>query len=296
MAGATFMAAAGPLPSLVASIAGINGAQTEVVLVNSLGSGVVKAAGVLAVATLFSKGVVKLSVWSVVRSSACYLVSILLIVCIILDDSIEWWAAPACLLAYALYVTAMLFDGSLRSVSERMLPRLAPKPATPDCAANTLAKCSEIGADVHDGPQAAQTDSGTKGLLWRLEAIVLRTFKSSLSYVIPDCRKPGSEKFFVVTFALSGCFIAVAAYVLVWMLAVVGSTFGIPDSTLGQTLLSISSTFVISSVLALREGLGNVAVSSLLGSNIFDLLLGLGLPWLLQTSVFKQELRRRGQI
>ena len=69
VANGTFIAAAGSLPSLIASIAGINGAQTDLVLVNSLGSGVLKAAGVLAVARLVSPAVV--SVVPLLGSSDC---------------------------------------------------------------------------------------------------------------------------------------------------------------------------------------------------------------------------------
>ena len=37
---------------------------------------------------------------------------------------------------------------------------------------------------------------------------------------------------------------------------------------------------MISSIVVARKNLGNMAVSNALGSNIFDILVGLGLPWI----------------
>jgi len=38
-----------------------------------------------------------------------------------------------------------------------------------------------------------------------------------------------------------------------------------------------------------RNGLGDMAVSNALGSNIFDILLCLGLPWVLKTTIMGEE-------
>lgn len=40
---------------------------------------------------------------------------------------------------------------------------------------------------------------------------------------------------------------------------------------------------LVASILAARQGLGNMAVSNAFGSNTFNILIGLGLPWFLYT-------------
>ena len=293
IAGGTFLAAAGSIPSLVASIVGLNVAQADVAVSSALGSGMLKATGVLGIAVLFSKGAVKLNVWSVFRSTALYLGSVLLILFIALDERIQWFEAVACLVFYGLYVTAMLFHESLRSVGKRLLGCSAPEKSSLECAEDQVIKCSVVIVieDSTDDVPQAPAHSASKGPLQRMTAMVLRPFECLLSFVIPDCRQPETEKFFVLTFALSGCLIGVASYILVWMLAIIGFTFGIPESVLSLTFMSIASALpdVISSVMAVRQGLGNATVSCLLGSNIFDLLFGLGLPWFLQSSALHSE-------
>lgn len=51
-------------------------------------------------------------------------------------------------------------------------------------------------------------------------------------------------------------------------------------------LVGTSIPDALSSVLVARDGKGDMAVSNAIGSNVFDILLGLGFPWLLATLVF----------
>lgn len=68
-----------------------------------------------------------------------------------------------------------------------------------------------------------------------------------------------------------------------------GFTFGIPDSVLGLTFLSVSVTLpdVMAAVLVVRKGYGDMAVCYILGTNIFEVLVGLGFPWFIQTILIK---------
>ena len=61
-----------------------------------------------------------------------------------------------------------------------------------------------------------------------------------------------------------------------------GNAFGIPIEVMGLTFLAAGTSVpdLLSSVIVARKGLGDMAVSSSVGSNIFDILIGLPLPWL----------------
>lgn len=103
-----------------------------------------------------------------------------------------------------------------------------------------------------------------------------------LHFTVPDCRRPSMRKWFPLTFTLSVVWIGGVSYVAVWMVTIIGYTLGIPDSVAGITLLAAGTSIpeVISSVIVARSGLGNMAICNLLGSNIFDVLFCLGVPWL----------------
>ncbi|XP_031967428.1 sodium/potassium/calcium exchanger 4 isoform X2 [Corvus moneduloides] len=102
---------------------------------------------------------------------------------------------------------------------------------------------------------------------------------------IPNCSKPRWEKCFMLTFILSTLWIALFSYFMVWMVTVIGYTLGIPDVIMGITFLAAGTSVpdCMASLIVARQGLGDMAVSNTVGSNVFDILVGLGVPWGLQT-------------
>ncbi|XP_054243989.1 sodium/potassium/calcium exchanger 1 [Indicator indicator] len=104
---------------------------------------------------------------------------------------------------------------------------------------------------------------------------------------LPDIRNPDSKKFFVITFFGSIIWIAAFSYLMVWWAHQVGETIGISEEIMGLTILAAGTSIpdLITSVIVARKGLGDMAVSSSVGSNIFDITVGLPVPWFLY-SVF----------
>ncbi|XP_019953244.1 sodium/potassium/calcium exchanger 4 isoform X3 [Paralichthys olivaceus] len=106
-----------------------------------------------------------------------------------------------------------------------------------------------------------------------------------LYLTVPNCAKPRWERFFMLSFILSTVWIAVFSYFMVWMVTVIGYTLGIPDVIMGITFLAAGTSVpdCIASLIVARQGLGDMAVSNTIGSNVFDILVGLGVPWAIQT-------------
>ncbi|XP_040818907.1 sodium/potassium/calcium exchanger 2 isoform X3 [Ochotona curzoniae] len=106
---------------------------------------------------------------------------------------------------------------------------------------------------------------------------------------LPDVRKASSRKFFPITFFGSITWIAVFSYLMVWWAHQVGETIGISEEIMGLTILAAGTSIpdLITSVIVARKGLGDMAVSSSVGSNIFDITVGLPLPWLLYTIIHR---------
>uniref|UniRef100_A0A8C9Q095 Solute carrier family 24 member 4 n=1 Tax=Spermophilus dauricus TaxID=99837 RepID=A0A8C9Q095_SPEDA len=108
-----------------------------------------------------------------------------------------------------------------------------------------------------------------------------------LCVTIPNCSKPRWEKLFMVTFITATLWIAVFSYFMVWLVTIIGYTLGIPDVIMGITFLAAGTSVpdCMASLIVARQGLGDMAVSNTIGSNVFDILVGLGIPWGLQTMV-----------
>ncbi|XP_038146777.1 sodium/potassium/calcium exchanger 2-like isoform X1 [Cyprinodon tularosa] len=100
---------------------------------------------------------------------------------------------------------------------------------------------------------------------------------------LPDVRRETSQRFFPITFIGSICWIAFFSYLMVWWAHQVGETFWITEEIMGLTILAAGTSIpdLITSVIVARKGLGDMAVSSSVGSNIFDITVGLPFPWLL---------------
>ncbi|XP_069544526.1 sodium/potassium/calcium exchanger 1 isoform X1 [Brachyistius frenatus] len=104
---------------------------------------------------------------------------------------------------------------------------------------------------------------------------------------VPDVRNQKYKKFFAATFLGSILWIAVFSYLMVWWAHQVGETIGISEEIMGLTILAAGTSIpdLITSVIVARKGLGDMAVSSSVGSNIFDITVGLPVPWLLYSSM-----------
>ncbi|CAG5928867.1 unnamed protein product [Menidia menidia] len=100
---------------------------------------------------------------------------------------------------------------------------------------------------------------------------------------LPDVRRESAERFFPIAFIGSICWIAFFSYLMVWWAHQVGETFWITEEIMGLTILAAGTSIpdLITSVIVARKGLGDMAVSSSVGSNIFDITVGLPFPWLI---------------
>ena len=65
------------------------------------------------------------------------------------------------------------------------------------------------------------------------------------------------DRWYMVTFAMAIVWIAAFSYIMVWMVAVIGFTFGIPDSIMGITFLAAGTSVpdAMASVMVARQGI-----------------------------------------
>eukprot|EP00929_Paragymnodinium_shiwhaense_P115713 TRINITY_DN84752_c0_g1_i1.p2 TRINITY_DN84752_c0_g1~~TRINITY_DN84752_c0_g1_i1.p2 ORF type:complete len:591 (+),score=134.79 TRINITY_DN84752_c0_g1_i1:69-1841(+) len=96
-----------------------------------------------------------------------------------------------------------------------------------------------------------------------------------------------TEKMFVFTFLVSLLWIAGFSFFLVWWVEILGELLRIPYIIMAFTLLAAGTSIpdLVSSMAVARAGEGDMAISSSIGSNIFDILVGLPVPWMLKIMV-----------
>ncbi|WP_347839654.1 calcium/sodium antiporter [uncultured Draconibacterium sp.] len=102
-------------------------------------------------------------------------------------------------------------------------------------------------------------------------------FDRVLCFVFP---KP---KHYYLVFFISIVIIAALSWGLVELAVIISHELHIPEAIIALTVLAIGTSIpdLFSSLIVARQGRGDMAVSNAVGSNIFDILVGLGLPFLL---------------
>ncbi|KAM7093908.1 sodium/potassium/calcium exchanger 2 isoform 1-T1 [Molossus nigricans] len=142
----------------------------------------------------------------------------------------------------------------------------------------------ETGEDEEDQPLSLAWPSNPRK---QVTFLIVLPIVLPLWVTLPDVRKTSSRKFFPITFFGSITWIAIFSYLMVWWAHQVGETIGISEEIMGLTILAAGTSIpdLITSVIVARKGLGDMAVSSSVGSNIFDITVGLPLPWLLYTII-----------
>ncbi|XP_072376378.1 sodium/potassium/calcium exchanger 3 isoform X1 [Diabrotica undecimpunctata] len=105
-------------------------------------------------------------------------------------------------------------------------------------------------------------------------------------FTIPDCEAKRFKKWFPLTFVMCIVWIGSLSYAVAWMITIIGDTLKIPDSVMGITFLAAGTSVpeAVSSVIVAKQGHGSMGISNSIGSNTFDILLCLGLPWFIKAT------------
>lgn len=112
-----------------------------------------------------------------------------------------------------------------------------------------------------------------------------------LYLTVPNCQNEEKRKgrfTYIISFVMSIAWIGVFTYFMVWWAETLTETISGEDDdgaieVTGLVLLAAGTSVpdLITSVVVARAGHGDMAVSSSIGSNIFDICFGLPLPWFL---------------
>ncbi|KAG7368186.1 CaCA family Na+/Ca+ antiporter [Nitzschia inconspicua] len=123
--------------------------------------------------------------------------------------------------------------------------------------------------------------------------VLLFPLRLMMHFTLPDVRsldengEPTSSigKAFFSTF-MCLIWLVAGSYAMVASLEALAALLDIPDAVIGFTVSAAGTSLpnYVASKVAAENGFGNQAVSNAFGSNTFNIMVGLGLPWMLYTS------------
>lgn len=301
VAGATFMAAGSSAPELATSVIGVFVAKDDIGVTGVIGSAVFNITLVIAVCALAAEHAFVLNWYSVCRDCFCYLICIIALLIVIGNDIVSWPESLAFLLLYVIYCVFMAFNSSIENYCADKLPvpqswrtAQADSGTEKDVETEQNDESSKIEQeqkklmeeDLIENPlkKPLKLDVG----LWKVICwYVMFPLKALAVFTIPDCRRHKWSRWFVVSFLVSIAWISLYSYFMVWMITIIGFTLGVPDNVMGLTFIAagVSVPDALSGIAVVKEGHGDMAVSNAIGSNVFDILVCLGLPWFIKTAI-----------
>lgn len=265
VAGATLMAAGASSPELFSNIVSVYITKSDLGFGTIVGSEVFNHLVIVGGVAWCRDGPQRLDPATCVRDTGAYLLSLGLLLLAVSDVNrrnsdgavvvIRFVTTAPLVAGYAAYVFLC------SEVGRGLLTRwVGPGPVKDEEEAEPLLPCNE---------ESNQEDQ--KSLA---NAVVRWTLPSSAPYL-------GSLVAVVWMSAL--------AYVMVVVLERVARDCGVSTAIVGITVSAVGTSWpnYVSSTAAARRGEANMAVSNALGSNVFNLCIALGLPWLVYPLVYR---------
>lgn len=315
VAGATFMAAGSSAPELFSSTMSLVSPEAN----NELGIGTIVGSAVFNIlmiiggtAIFCGKDRLYLDWRPIARDAFFYSASIIGVYFIFEDGEVQYWEGIVSVLLYLGYVLFMCFNQQAMELMERiggpskqgggsgevefndpasgdLESKLTSAAATNGSGKNSVHPEAEMNgggeseaADTgeEDSDPFSLPDKGTDYPLWLLSL----PWYFAFTYTVPDC-KPGSkwEMWYMTAFTSSILWISGISYLMVEWCARIGCILDVPDIVMGVTVLAAGTSIPdgLSSIVVAKQGQGDMAVANAVGSNVFDIWLGLGLPWAL---------------
>jgi len=273
VAGATFMAAGSSAPELFTSLMGVFAVKNDVGVGTIVGSAVFNLCCIIGGTALFTPGVLKIDWKPITRDTFFYAISIAAMIYVLQDGSVTTMEAASLIAFYFVYVLFMAFNQGIMAWMD-------------NCTGATAQKLDNN--TEYDGKDGEEEDEEEGVISAAVSAPMSVLFKVS----IPDCTEPETKHLYIVTFLSSVMWIGILSYFMVAWASKLGCMLNIHPAVMGCTLLAAGTSVpdAIGSLLVAKQGQGDMAVSNAIGSNVFDILLGLGLPWMLNGLIYNVSL------
>ena len=314
VAGATFMAAGGSAPELATSFMGRFVSKSDVGFGTIVGSAVFNVLFVIGLCALVVPGgEVPLTWWPLFRDCSYYIVGLAVLAVLVKGgNSMNWYEAIILFLLYIGYVTIMFFNEKLETFFTKLFKmeknakvRDDPKPVEAEGEKLEKGEGGPDGAEEEGGGGGGDDDDDEWEDPWEMPDekpacvlwVVCLPLNALLYGTLPDVARPVDDKpgrtvpwipagedYFIVTFFACLLWLIVFSYCMVVWVTIIGAVFGISDYIMGLTILASGTSIpdALSSMYMAKEGRGDMAISSSIGSNVFDILVGLPVPTIIK--------------
>ena len=286
VAGASFMAFGSAAPEII-----INAVSTvKGAVANQKGNGYHEAfSSSLGVSSIIGSGMMAFSLIPGVCALACespllltrrplardviaYMLSLIALQVIMADGVVTASEAMCLLVFYAVYLVVVFVSPIVRR--QWCAPKAGSKLAD-------VEKLSEV-----DYARDEENEEEV-GVLMGLASAIFQPLFSLLRWTCPECEaESATAHLYGVTLCSAFIWLSLFSMALSAVVTRWGTILGIPAPVMGMYVVAVGAQVpdAIQAVAVARRGLGSMAVASATGSQVVNVLVGLGLPWLLSNT------------
>ncbi len=245
-AGATLMAVGSSAPELFVAIFAVirpDGGHELIGIGNIVGSALFNILVITGAAAIVRKAFIA---WQgVIRDLVFYALSVILLLLTFADGKVSYTEAGLLIAVYVIYVIVVVFWRKMFKY-----------------------------VDPDEKITIKETDENKKLKLY--EKIM-----SPIDFILKKIFPPA--KYNLAVFFMSIAIIAGISWLLVESAIYIANELQISEAIIAVTVLAVGTSIpdLLSSVIVSKQGRGGMAVSNAVGSNIFDILIGLGLPFMI---------------
>lgn len=297
VAGASFMALGSAAPEIaIAAIStfkstlNARGKKAHMTLASSLGISSIIGSGMMAFTLI--PGLCALAVGSpmlltrrpLARDAGAYVASLLGLRYAIADGVVDTGEAALLLGGYAVYLGVVVASPAVRRALRKArgsaleLGTADKTAALLDAKRGGLAEVLEEGAEPEPPPP-----TGVLGAAHAFAGAVFWPLLSAIRATCPECEAEGATAhLYPITLLASFCWLAVLSAVLSAVVTRWGELLAVPAATMGMYVVAVGAQIpdTVQAVAVARRGHGSMAVASATGSQVMNILVGLGMPWL----------------
>lgn len=249
VAGATLLAFGSSAPEFCTNVVASFFITNECGVGDIVGSAIHNILLIIGVSAVFAGRMLNLWWYPLTRDSVFFLVSVVELAAFLWDEHLQIWEASVMVATYGLYITWMVWNIPIY---------------------NNICSMLKVSNEVPEDGDDDDDEDGDGVLYYDPIEIFWRHSMPSYKSSSVSC------------FLLALAHIAWNSYIMVDAATRFGVIFNIPSLFMGLVFLAAGTSIpdAFASMAAARKGEGDMAVSNALGSNIFDITVGLGLPWL----------------
>jgi len=304
VAGATFMAFGSAAPEIivnaVATIQTMNSGSTGDAQTTNLGVSAILGSGMIAFSVIpatcaFSSSVpLMLKRRPLLRDEGFYMLCLLTLIFIIWDGLVVLWECVLLVTIYVVYLSVVIFATPVRryyrrfkglAVKDRGFGEKIGVDTSIDLEQPLMSPKGEIGDEERpkqllDNEEDEDSDS--------LVAKAVKIFSFPLSCIFkvtcPNAEEGARfENLYLFTFLMTFVWVSIFSFVLSSIIERWVGLSGINMAVFGLILVSLGAEIpdTIESVSVARKGYGSMAVANCQGTQVINIALGLGVPWLM---------------